>query len=102
MAFNRFLALMFSQGPKAAFPWVLKGGYAMELQTDTGQTTPGVPSTPDDQCPDVAAFIEEVGDTKLEVRARKPQSFIYPSGLASPVGIGLSRASDRYGNQDAL
>jgi hypothetical protein len=40
--------------------------------------TPGVP--PADQRPDLAAFIVEVGDTKVEVRAPKPQSFIYISG----------------------
>jgi len=29
VAFDRFLARMFSKGPKATYPWVL-GGYAME------------------------------------------------------------------------
>ena len=33
VAFDRFLARMFSKGPKATYPWVLKGGYAMELRT---------------------------------------------------------------------
>ena len=32
VAFDRFLARMFSKGPKANCPWVLKGGYAMELR----------------------------------------------------------------------
>ena len=28
VTFDRFLARMFSKGPKATYPWVLKGGYA--------------------------------------------------------------------------
>jgi hypothetical protein len=39
VAFDRFLARMFSKGPKAEYPWVLKGGYAMELRTHTARTT---------------------------------------------------------------
>ena len=30
---------MFSKGPKAAYPWVLKGGYAMELRVQSARTT---------------------------------------------------------------
>jgi hypothetical protein len=29
VAFDRFLARTFSKGPRATYPWVLKGGYAM-------------------------------------------------------------------------
>src|ERR1700736_2708108 len=39
VAFDRFLARMFSKGPKASYPWVLKGGYAMELRLHTARTT---------------------------------------------------------------
>jgi hypothetical protein len=39
VAFDRFLARMFSKGPKAAYPWVLKGGYAMELRIHAARTT---------------------------------------------------------------
>ena len=39
VAFDRFLARMFSKGPKAANPWVLKGGYAMELRLQSARTT---------------------------------------------------------------
>jgi len=39
VAFDRFLARMFSKGPKAAYPWVLKGGYAMELRVQSARTT---------------------------------------------------------------
>jgi Nucleotidyl transferase AbiEii toxin, Type IV TA system len=30
---------MFSNGPKATYPWVLKGGYAMELRMHSARTT---------------------------------------------------------------
>jgi predicted nucleotidyltransferase component of viral defense system len=39
VAFDRFLARMFSRGPEAAYPWVLKGGYAMELRMHFARTT---------------------------------------------------------------
>ncbi|MGC1907800.1 MAG: nucleotidyl transferase AbiEii/AbiGii toxin family protein [Candidatus Acidiferrum sp.] len=39
MAFDRFLARMFSKGPKATYPWVLKGGYAMKLRIRFARTT---------------------------------------------------------------
>jgi hypothetical protein len=31
VAFDCFLARMFPKGPKASYPWVLKGGYAMSV-----------------------------------------------------------------------
>src|SRR6476620_11507302 len=39
VAFDRFLARMFSKGPKADYPWLLKGGYAMELRMHAARTT---------------------------------------------------------------
>jgi nucleotidyltransferase AbiEii toxin of type IV toxin-antitoxin system len=45
VAFDRFLARMFSKGPKAEYPWVLKGGYAMELRTHTARTTKDIDLT---------------------------------------------------------
>src|SRR5208282_1037684 len=38
-------ARMFSQGPKAAYPWVLKGGYAMELRMHSARTTKDIDLT---------------------------------------------------------
>ena len=38
VAFDRFLARMFSKGPKADYPWLLKGGYAMELRMHAART----------------------------------------------------------------
>jgi predicted nucleotidyltransferase component of viral defense system len=45
VAFDRFLARMFSKGPKAAYPWVLKGGYAMELRMHAARTTKDIDLT---------------------------------------------------------
>lgn len=45
VAFDRFLARMFSQGPKATYPWVLKGGYAMELRMRSARTTKDIDFT---------------------------------------------------------
>jgi len=38
VAFDRFLARIFPRGPEATYPWVLKGGYAMELRTHSART----------------------------------------------------------------
>ena len=45
VAFDRFLARLFSKGPTAAYPWVLKGGYAMELRIRTARTTKDIDLT---------------------------------------------------------
>ena len=45
VAFDRFLARMSSQGPKATYPWVLKGGYAMELRMHSARTTKDIDLT---------------------------------------------------------
>jgi predicted nucleotidyltransferase component of viral defense system len=45
VAFDRFLARMFAKGPKATYPWVLKGGYAMELRMHSARTTKDIDLT---------------------------------------------------------
>ncbi|MGA8443556.1 MAG: nucleotidyl transferase AbiEii/AbiGii toxin family protein, partial [Candidatus Sulfotelmatobacter sp.] len=45
VAFDRFLARLFSKGPKATYPWVLKGGYAMELRMHSARTTKDIDLT---------------------------------------------------------
>ena len=45
VAFDRFLARIFSKGPKATYPWVLKGGYAMELRMHSARTTKDIDLT---------------------------------------------------------
>ena len=39
------MARLFSKGPKAEHPWILKGGYAMELRTRTARTTKDIDLT---------------------------------------------------------
>lgn len=39
VAFDRFLARLFHATQPGALPWVLKGGYAMELRIKTARTT---------------------------------------------------------------
>jgi hypothetical protein len=36
VAFDRFLARLFPKGPKGTYPWVLKGGYAMDAADSFG------------------------------------------------------------------
>jgi predicted nucleotidyltransferase component of viral defense system len=48
VAFDRFLARMFSNGPIATYPWVLKGGYAMELRIHSARTTKDIDFTLND------------------------------------------------------
>jgi hypothetical protein len=39
VAFDRLLARLFPKGPKGKYPWMLKGGYAMELRIRSARTT---------------------------------------------------------------
>jgi hypothetical protein len=45
VAFDRFLARMFSKGPKATYPWALKGSYTMELRIHSARTTKDIDLT---------------------------------------------------------
>lgn len=45
VAFDRLLGRLFSKGPKANYPWVLKGGYAMELRIRSARTTKDIDLT---------------------------------------------------------
>jgi predicted nucleotidyltransferase component of viral defense system len=45
VAFDRFLARLFPKGPKGTHPWVLKGGYAMELRIRSARTTKDIDLT---------------------------------------------------------
>jgi hypothetical protein len=75
VAFDRFLARMFSKGPKATYPWVLKGGYAMELRIHSARTTKDIDLTPHDgtrllkdpkeQREQVRAMLQEEAATRL-------------------------------------
>ena len=45
VAFDRLLARLFLKGPKSKYPWVLKGGYAMELRIRSARTTKDIDLT---------------------------------------------------------
>jgi hypothetical protein len=45
VAFDRFLARLFPQESKGTYPWVLKGGYAMELRILSARTTKDIDLT---------------------------------------------------------
>jgi len=76
VAFDRFLARMFSKGPKATYPWVLKGGYAMELRTHTARATKDIDLTlhdgtrlsknPNERREQVRAMLQEVAATPFD------------------------------------
>jgi predicted nucleotidyltransferase component of viral defense system len=75
VAFDRFLARMFSNGPKATYPWVLKGGYAMELRTHSARTTKDIDLTlhdgtrlskdPKERREQVRALLQEAAATRM-------------------------------------
>jgi hypothetical protein len=76
VAFDRFLARMFSQGPKAAYPWVLKGGYAMELRMHSARTTKdidltlhdstGLSQNPKERAEQVRAMLQEAAASPFD------------------------------------
>ncbi len=76
VAFDRFLARMFSKGPKATYPWVLKGGYAMELRTHSARTTKDIDLTlhdgthlskePRERREQVRAMLQEAAAVRLD------------------------------------
>lgn len=65
VAFDRFLARLFSKGPTAIYPWVLKGGYAMELRTRSARTTKDIDLT----LPDGTRLARDVKGQREQVRA---------------------------------
>jgi predicted nucleotidyltransferase component of viral defense system len=76
VAFDRFLARMFSKGPKATYPWVLKGGYAMELRMHSARTTKDIDLTlhdgtrlskdPKQRGEQVRAMLQEAAATRFD------------------------------------
>jgi predicted nucleotidyltransferase component of viral defense system len=76
VAFDRFLARIFSKGPKATYPWALKGGYAMELRIHSARTTKDIDLTlhdgthlskePEQRREQVRAMLQEAAAARLE------------------------------------
>ena len=60
---------MFSKGPNAPYPWVLKGGYAMELRTHAARTTKDIDLT----LHDGTRLSKDPNERREQVRAM-PQS----------------------------
>jgi len=83
VAFDRFLARMFSKGPKATYPWVLKGGYDEMTDRAFADYAGGTP--------------EERARRALLRQAIEKQHFkVNPkesSGGTSTIGIGNSTQS---------
>jgi hypothetical protein len=75
VAFDRLLARLFSMGPKANYPWVLKGGYAMELRIRSARTTKDIDLTlheetrlsknPQERGEEVRAMLQEAAAADL-------------------------------------
>ena len=64
VAFDRFLARMFCKGPNATYPWVLKGGYAMELRSHSARTTKDI----DLSLPDGSRLSKDPKERREQVR----------------------------------
>jgi Nucleotidyl transferase AbiEii toxin, Type IV TA system len=75
VAFDRFLARLFPKGPKGTYPWILKGGYAMELRIRSARTTKDIDLTlhdgtqlaknPDEQGKQVRVMLQDAAAIQL-------------------------------------
>lgn len=100
VAFDRILARMFSKGPKATYPWVLKGGYAMELRSHSARTTKDIDLTlhdgtrlskdPKERREQVRSMLQEAAATRLN------DYFEFLVGEAREDLEGAPEGSSRY------
>jgi len=75
VAFDRFLARLFPTGPMGTYPWILKGGYAMELRIRSARTTKDIDLTlhdgtrlakdPDERRKQVRAMLQDSAAIQL-------------------------------------
>ncbi len=83
VAFDRFLARLFSAEPKDRYPWFLKGGYAMELRIRRARTTKDIDLT-------ITASAEAGGVEGYQERVRgllqQASSIDLPDGFTFLVG----------------
>jgi hypothetical protein len=100
VAFDRVLARMFSKGPKAGYPWLLKGGYATELRMDVARTTKDIDLTLHDGTrlsKDPAKRREEVRDMLQEAAATHLDDFFeFLVGEAREDLEGAPEGGSRY------
>jgi Nucleotidyl transferase AbiEii toxin, Type IV TA system len=100
VAFDRFLARIFLKGPKADYPWLLKGGYAMELRIQFARATKdldltlhdgtGLSKDPKERREEVRAMLQEA------VRARLDDFFEFLVGEAREDLDGAPEGGSRY------
>src|SRR5258708_1397800 len=75
VAFDRFLARLVPKGAKGPYPWILKGGYAMELRIRWARTTKQIDRTlhdgtrlakdPDERRKEVRAMLKDLAGSQL-------------------------------------
>jgi|HubBroStandDraft_6_1064221.scaffolds.fasta_scaffold146808_2 hypothetical protein len=65
VAFDRLLARLFPKGPKGTYPWMLKGGYVMELRIRSARTTRDIDLT----LHDGTRLAKDPGERRQQVRA---------------------------------
>jgi hypothetical protein len=100
VAFDRFLARIFLRGPKADYPWLLKGGYAMELRIQFARATKdldltlhdgtGLSKVPKERGEEVRAMLQEA------VRAHLDDFFEFLIGEAREDLDGAPEGGSRY------
>ena len=100
VAFDRFLARIFLKGPKAEYPWLLKGGYAMELRIQFSRTTKdldltlhdgtGLSKDPKERGEEVRAMLQEA------MRAHLDDFFEFLVGEAREELDGAPEGGSRY------
>jgi len=89
VAFDRFLARLFQAKHPLALPWVLKGGYAMELRIKTARTTKDIDLT----LRSVSGFREKRDDEKHRAVLEKFQEAVAVSAddfFAYTIGEAIS------------
>jgi len=100
VAFDRFLARIFLRGPKADYPWLLKGGYAMEFRIQFARATKdldltlhdgtGLSKNPKERREEVRAMLQEA------MRARLDDFFEFLIGEAREDLEGAPEGGSRY------
>src|SRR5260370_12457874 len=70
VAFDRLLARLFPKRSEEKYPWILKGGYAMELRIRAARTTKDIDLT----LYDGSRLSKDPGERRNQVRARLQES----------------------------
>jgi predicted nucleotidyltransferase component of viral defense system len=100
VAFDRFLARLFPKEAKGRYPWILKGGYAMELRIRSARTTNDIDLTlhdgtrlakdPEERRRQVRAMVQDSAATRLN------DYFEFLVGEAREQLDGAPEGGDRY------